>query len=93
MGHEIRAIRKLILGIVLSRVDSVNYVCMTGPRFRLSGLGFRKVHKKKTKIIFNLPFYWSTAFFLTLDCGVTIGVSSRRIFFDIGSCTGGSSEI
>ncbi|RNA00018.1 hypothetical protein BpHYR1_048479, partial [Brachionus plicatilis] len=33
-----------------------------------------------------------TAFFLTCGFVVTIGVPSRRIFIDIGSCTGGSSE-
>ncbi|RNA13272.1 hypothetical protein BpHYR1_038016 [Brachionus plicatilis] len=28
----------------------------------------------------------------TKSCGVTIGVSPRRILFDIGSCTGWSSN-
>ncbi|RNA26766.1 hypothetical protein BpHYR1_033046, partial [Brachionus plicatilis] len=29
---------------------------------------------------------------VTWCCGVTVRVSTRRIFFDIGSCTSGSSE-
>ncbi|RNA11066.1 hypothetical protein BpHYR1_035551 [Brachionus plicatilis] len=31
-------------------------------------------------------------FFLTWGCGVTVRVSTGRIFFDIGSCTGRSPE-